>query len=64
MRLNDDFTAELLTYNYPKWQVKEKGIWSMIYNQAFYVEFPTTKRRFSANFMYTVKDNIAGSNLQ
>jgi hypothetical protein len=41
--------------------VHEQGNWSMMYDQAFFMDLPESDRRFTANFRYTVKSSITPS---
>jgi hypothetical protein len=53
VRLNPDHSAEIFADDQT---IREKGSWSMMYDQAFFVDLPDSDRRFTANFRYNVKD--------
>ena len=55
VRLNPNNTAEIFDDDTT---IIEKGSWSMMYDQAFFVDLPDSDRRFTANFRYNVKDRI------
>lgn len=57
LKLNANYTVDVLNSAMGK-ATGEKGRWTMIYDQAVQIELPKRHGKYTANFRYSVKDNV------
>jgi hypothetical protein len=56
VRLNPDYTVNMIDATGNALKEKEASSWSMVYNQGFFIN--VSGSRFVANFKHTIKDSV------